>query len=652
MRIPFSTHRIALICALTFISTQAAAQSASVALPQEQVLITASRLGGIRSDLLGSSATVLEPIDLQLRQTTIVSDILRDVPGVAVSRAGPLGQFTQVRMRGAEANHTLVLIDGIKASDPFFGEFEFETLIADDVAKIEVLRGEQSALYGSDAIGGVIHYITATGAEAPGLRGRIEGGSFGSVNGSLRGAGVVGALDYAISGAYSRSDGVPDNPAGVRNLGVENGALAGKFAYALGDNFRLKAVARYSATNADVNEQDFNFPPGPNYGSEQDGNGSYKNRALYGLLSGEFELLDGRWKNAVTVQGVDAKRDGYGNGGSPHDLRTSGDKGERQKASYVTSFGFGSPDVVHTLTGAVDWEREYYQNTDPFGFADTSKRHSDTLGLVGSYDVVIQDRLALGASARFDKNYRFKDDFTYRVQASYRFDNGFRPHAAAGTGTKAPLIYQLYGFTPGPAGFSGNPNLKPEKSEGWEAGFDQSFFGGMAVAGLTYFRSTLKDEIFVAFLPPTFAASPQNATTGSKREGVEASLSARLGTQWRADLAYTHIDSVQNGAQEVRRAPNIASLNVSWRASDDKFGVNATVRYNGEQKDFQFTPVGSNRVNLSSYTLVNLGADYRINETWQVYGRVENLLDKKAEEVFSFRGVGRAFYAGIRAQFP
>ena len=212
MRIQLSTHRAALLSVLTFISTQAAAQSASVSLPQEQVLITASRLGGIRSDLLGSSSTILEPIDLQLRQTVIVSDILRDVPGIAVSRTGPVGQFTQVRIRGAEANHTLVLIDGIKASDPFYGEFEFETLIADDVAKIEVLRGEQSALYGSDAIGGVIHYITATGAEAPGMRGRIEAGSFGTVNGSLRAAGVVGALDYAISSAYSRDDGVPDNP--------------------------------------------------------------------------------------------------------------------------------------------------------------------------------------------------------------------------------------------------------------------------------------------------------------------------------------------------------------------------------------------------------------------------------------------------------
>src|SRR5436190_9506678 len=136
------------------------AEATSTSDSTENVIVTASRLGSIRSDLLGASATVLQPIDLENRQVEVVSDVLRDVPGVAVSRSGPAGQFTQIRMRGAESNHTLVLIDGIKASDPFYGEFDFATLLADEGVKLEVLRGEQSALYGSDAIGGVIHYIT------------------------------------------------------------------------------------------------------------------------------------------------------------------------------------------------------------------------------------------------------------------------------------------------------------------------------------------------------------------------------------------------------------------------------------------------------------------------------------------------------------
>jgi vitamin B12 transporter len=619
--------------------------------PPENVIVTASRLGGIRSDLLGSSATVLEPIDLEERQVVIVSDALRDVAGVAVSRAGPVGQFTQVRIRGAEANHTLVLIDGIKASDPFFGEFEFETLIADDVARVEVLRGEQSALYGSDAIGGVIQYFTATGAEAPGFRARAEGGSFGSANANVRYAGVQGGFDYALSAAYSRTDGVPDNVSGMRHLGSENASLAGKFSYAIDEYFRLKAVARYSATDADVNQQDFNFPPGPNYGFEVDGNGSYKNRVFYGLLGAEFEGLEGRWKNSLDVQGVDAQRNGYGNSGFAADARSSGDKGERLRASYVSALDFGSTDFAQKLTGAIDWEREYYRNTDPTGFADTSERHSDNYGFVGDYDVVIDNRLALGAAARFDKNYRFEDAFTYRLQASYRFDFGLRPHAAAGTGIKSPTIYELYGYTPGPGSFIGNPHLKPERSQGWEVGLEQTFLDGMAKADLTFFDSTLKDEIFTIFVPPTFAASPQNATTNSTREGVEASLSAILGKEWRLNLAYTYLNAVQNGQEEVRRAPNIASLNLAWRSAEARYGANLTVRYNGEQTDNNFTLSGPPRVKLPAYTLINLDADYRINETFQLYGRVENLLDTKYQEVFTIRGVGRAVYAGIRAGF-
>jgi len=242
--------------------------------------------------------------------------------------------------------------------------------------------------------------------------------------------------------------------------------------------------------------------------------------------------------------------------------------------------------------------------------------------------------------------------FTYRLQASYRFDGGLRLHAAGGTGIKAPTIYELYSYFPGPGGFISNPDLKPEKSEGWEAGVEQTFLDGMAVASATYFYSILKDEIYTVFLPPNFDASPLNATTDSTREGVEAALSFRLSQQWRADAAYTYMHSTENGMQEVRRPESVASFNVAWRSMNDQFGAALTVRYNGEMQDFQFTPVGSTRVTMPSFTLVNIGADYKINDMWQVYGRVENLFDTEYEEVFSFRSPGRALYGGIRARFP
>jgi len=639
---------VGLVCAgLTAAAAPAVAQIGED--PPERVVVTASLLGAVRSDLLGSSATILNPIELENRQTRIVSDILRDVPGVAVNRMGPVGQFTQVRLRGAEGNHTLALIDGMKVSDPFAGEFDFGTLLADEVARVEVLRGEQSALYGSDAIGGVIHYITLTGAEAPGIRARAEGGSFGTANTALRVAGVTGGLDYSFNGAFNHTDGTIDNVGGERKLRSETLAASGKLIYSFAPNFRVKAQGRYTVLRSDSNEQDFNYPPGPTYGLEIDGNGHFKSTSWYGLTGLEFEGAGGHWRNSLTVQFADLERNAFGGPFTPADVRSSGNKGGRTKATFVTSFDFGTMEVAHKLTGAVAWEEETYQNTDPTGFADTTERRGVTYGFVGQYDLTLNNRFALSAAGRFDDNSNFDDDFTYRVQASYLFDGGFRLHAATGTGVKAPGVYELFGYMPPPGGFISNPDLKPEKSQGWEAGLEVTFLDGMAIGDVTYFNSTLEDEIVIEYIGQFFDAHPYNAAVNSPRDGVETSLSVRIAQQWRIDASYTYLHSEENGLPKVRRPENIASLNIAWRSMSDMFGANLTVRYNGEQKDFQFTPLGSDRITLDSYTLVNFGADCKINERWQVYGRVENIFDTDYQEVFSFLSPGRGVYAGLRA---
>ncbi|MCY1167835.1 Vitamin B12 transporter BtuB [compost metagenome] len=280
----------------------------------------------LRADQIGGSVTVLDTDALDQRQTRAVSDILRDVPGVAVSRIP--GQ-TQVRLRGAEANHTLVLIDGIEVSDPYAGEFDFGTLIADDVARVEVLRGQQSSIYGSDAIGGVIHYITLTGREAPGVSARVEGGSFGTVNAAARIAGVSGTFDYALSGTLNTTDGTPNARGGTRNLGNDSGAVSFKSTWSPASNARLTAVARYARTQADFNDSDSN-PASKTFGYTIDTPGAhFINEAVYGLLRGELDLLDGKWTQALTGQIADTTRNGYG-----ATARTYGDTGQRLKGSY------------------------------------------------------------------------------------------------------------------------------------------------------------------------------------------------------------------------------------------------------------------------------------------------------------------------------
>jgi vitamin B12 transporter len=626
----------ALVAALA--ATPAFAQS-------NEIIVTATRAGGLSRDVLGISSTVIGPDDLETRQTRAISDVLRDVPGASVSRAGGTGQLTQLRLRGAEANHTMVLIDGIEASDPFQGEFAFESLIADDVARLEVLRGPQSALYGAQAIGGVVSYTTLSGAEAPGVRGRIEYGSFDSWNGAARAAGVAGDLDYALSATAGTTSGTPTARGGARDLGADNQAAAAKGAYAFNDHLRLKAAARYSRVKADVSSQDFNFPPGPTYGFVVDGDGSFKTENLYGLVRLEGEALEGRWSNAVTLQGVSADRDNYEFGS-----RQAGDEGRRYKASYESTLTFDGDGLRHTLTGAVDFKHETYQNTGPFlSAAQALKREADNTGAVLDYELVAHDKLGLGLAVRRDWNELFDDSTTYRAQASYLFDTGTRLHAAGGSGVTNPGYYELFGFNP--ASFQGNPHLKPEKSEGWEAGAEQRFLDGKAWIDVTYFDATLTDEIATKFVGPSFTASPVNLATKSPRRGVELSGQAALGAQWRVAAAYTYLDAEQDGLEEVRRPPHIASFNVSWRSVGGRFGAALTVRYNGQTQDSNFTLTGPPRVTLPSFTLVNLGADYRLTENLSVYGRIENLTDEHYEEVYTYASPGRAAVLGLKAGF-
>jgi vitamin B12 transporter len=646
--------KLAFVSLIALASTPAFAQSnpdvPTTDAKGETIVVTASRSGeGVPIDQLGASVTVLSADTLDNRQTRIVSDILRDVPGIAVSRTGAVGGMTQIRVRGTESNHVLVLIDGIKASDPYYGEFDFATLIADPEAKVEVLRGQQSSLYGSDAIGGVIQYITLTGAEAPGFTARAEGGSFGTYTGGARAAGVSGDLDYALSGAYAHTDGTPTARLGTRDVGSTNGAGSGKLIWTPAPNFKLTGVARYSYTKADSDNSETD-PASPLFGYTVDSPGVfYRNKAFYGLIRAEFTGLDGRWTNALSGQIADTRRRGFTDAGLDY-----GDNGRRLKGSFESSLRFGTDTVVHRVTAAVDVEREEFQNKapgtgSPFDAFD-GKRHTDNIGVVGQYELLVNDAFSLGGSIRHDENDRFSDPTTWRVQGSYSFATGTRVRAAYGTGVKNPGYFELYGYSDGT--YIGNPNLKPEKSEGWEAGIEQKI-GKAATLGVTYFHSRLKDEIYTAYPAPTYIATPANRDTRSRQQGIEAFVSARPIPQIQLDASYTYLKASDNGVAEVRRPKNIASFNATVFSPDERLSGTLTLRYNGRQSDVAYTdpsyiPVS---VDLKEYVLVNLNAEFKITPHVAIYGRIENLIDEKYEEVFSFAAQGRAAYGGVRVSF-
>ncbi len=662
---------LALTTATPALAQSNLAQASGQAAAADDIVVTATRSGdAIPTDLVGSSVTVLSNDDLQARQTRILSDALRDVPGVAVSRYGAVGGLTQIRIRGAESNQTLVFIDGIKADDPYDGEYDFGTLINDEASRVEVLRGQQSALYGSDAIGGVVSYTTLSGRELPGISLRAEGGSMGTYDGGARIAGARGDVDYAISSSYYHTDGYAIAPGGDRDIASNSLGASGKFNWTPAPNLKLTAVGRYSYTKADGDDQNIadTSPVVQGYPviTTVDTPGNYYvNRGYYGLLGAQWDLFDDAWTLAANATIADTTRDGYDFG----DL-TSGDHGRRYRGSFDSTVRFGSDRVRNRFTMAVDAERQDFANTTPGGFADNGTHRIDTLGIVSQYDLTVDDRLAIGASARIDANSRFRDDATYRATASYLLPSGTRIHAAYGTGVKDPSATDLFAYVSGE--YIGNPDLRPERSRGWEAGVEQTLAGERVKIGATYFDNRFVDRIETNYVEvgDQFLATTVNDAGKTRQRGVETYAAARVGDV-RFDLSYTYLHAPQtvealagpapaDGSfqlsvplriQAVRRARNIASANVTWAPTRLPITTTLTVRYDGRQNDYAFNQDFSTLVvGLKAYTLVNLGATYDITRRIQIFARVENLLDRKYQEVFTYATAGRAGYGGVRVK--
>ena len=606
---------------------------------EDGILVNASRTRvAIYSENYTGSATIIEARMLEQRQARDIADVLRDVPGVAV--AGVAGQ-TQIRLRGSEANHVLVLVDGIEVSDPFAGEFDIGTLQAEVGARVEVLRGAQSAIYGSDAIGGVVAYEGASGRSAPGFAARVEGGSQGTVNGALRYGAAGNSWDAALSAVVVGTDGQPNSRGGTRDIGRDSYTLSGKGSMDVAGAFQLRAVARFIRTEGQFNDQDFDSTS-PTFGLVIDSPGTrFTNEAIYALVGARAETREGHWTHDLSAQIADITRDTFGPFG-----RSNSSEGDRIKASYVSAFRMADE---HNLTVAADYEVEGFRNATPGGFAFNGRREIEQLGFVGEYRYS-GEAFDLSAAIRHDINDRFRDATTLRVGAGYRLTDTTRLRAAAGSAVKNPGFFELFGFVDGR--FIGNDALRPEKSTGWEAGVDQDL-GTSARLSVTYFDSGLEGEIFTTFPPPNFIATPANRTTVSDQRGVEVALSARFAEQWSLDAAYSYLDAEEDGVEEVRRPKHIASAALTWTAPDDAASATLVVRHNGATPDAAFTdpsfvPV---LVTLDDYTLVNFNARVTISEAISGFARVENLLGEGYEQVFSFVSPGRSATIGIEARF-
>lgn len=608
---------------------------------------------GIPADKLGTSVSVVTGAELKARQVRTAADALRSLPGVSVSQQGGAQNQTVVRLRGAESNHTLVLIDGVEVNSPGTdGFFDFSNLLVDDIAQIEVLRGPQSGLYSSGALGGVINIITNRGKGPLTFRARAEGGSFDTRDGMI---GLSGGTDRAhasitLSGRRTNGfdisdDGTEDDGGEFRNLSFTGGVL-------VFDHLKIDASLRSSRREGDRDGTN-GVRDGFSVASEEAS--TFASDLWLGRLEATLDTFDGDWIHKVFING------------SEQDIRDL-DRGifsppaglaSRQVAS-VTKYGYLSTyklesdaaPVRHFITGLVEHTREDFEQ--PLLTNEAFERTRDSIAgeIRGEYF----NTLTLTGNVRHDNNEGFEDATTWRAAGSLQPGGSpFRLHASVGTGIKYPSFSEQFGvFT----GFVANPNLTPETSLGWDAGVEVTFLGGKGVIDVTYFNTNLENEIDFNFVPPAgacggvaFCFIPFNRTGESQRDGIEVSGRIIIVDGLSVGAAYTYLDArEEDGAEEVRRAPHSGRADLNYAFASGKGNFNLAAVYNGRMLDLAFSPITftSQRLALDEYWLVTAAASYEVAPGVELFGRVENLLDQDYEEVFGYNSAGVAAYAGVR----
>jgi len=595
-----------------------------------QIVITASRAPESESRT-PASVTIIDQARIERLDEPAISALLRLTPSAAVATSGPAGSLTEVRIRGAEANHTLLFVDGIKIDDPASGDTpRFEILNADLASRIEVVRGPQSALWGSEAIGGV---IAVNGIDdVPGGRASAEAGSFGLVRASASGAVTTGQAGIAGAVGFQRATGInsvagPGDRDGYRNL---SGRLRGTWRPAPNVEFGASALALSGRTRFDG----FDLFTG----AHTDTLDSSRNRLDAGRLWASVGSDSSPWRGQVSGALL-----GSSNKNDLDAVQQNRTRGTRRIVSAQLERKLVTGALAHRLIVAGETERETFHARDTafggFTNQDRSRRHESLIAEWRADAGGIHGDVAV----RRDRFNRFRDSTSLRAALLGELGGGFSLAGAYAEGIAQPTFFDLYGFFPGL--YVGNPDLKPESSRGFELSL--RYRRGPVEASLTGYRQRLHDEI----VNNASFTSALNADSTSRRSGIEATVGWRVrdGLRLSANYAYlkaTQLDAI-SGTQrtEVRRPKHSGAVAVDGVSGPVTYG--ASLAYVGRHIDNHDT-FPFDRVALGSYWLADARVAYAVRPGIELFARGSNLLDQHYQDAFSYRTEGRGLFAGIR----
>ena len=602
----------------------------------EPVIVTATSIETPISRV-GSSVTVITREQLEQLGSNSVIEALRQVPGLNIVQTGSRGSTTSVFTRGGQSDFTLVMIDGVKLTDQA-GATNLAHITIDNVERIEVVRGPQSALYGADALSGVINIITRKGDGEPTVAVSLQGGNLDNNLETISVSGSSEAFNYSISASHFGTANID----GITNDRYNNYVLSSRTGFTIEDTVDLSFIFRYQSSETGN--------PGPTQFLPEDPDDENENHEWTFTIIYDQQLTEW-WDHSFQASYFDENFVNTDPASQDptffNDFITDYDSQfNRINVKYQHNFRIFED---HIITVGTDWEQEEANiiSSSDFGFGpmtDVIDEQRRNLGFYAQAMLTFYDRFDVVLGVRHDDNSEYGSETSPRVSANYLLEStGTRIKGSYGEGIKNPSFLDL--FFPG----FGNPDLKPEKNEAWDVGVEQYLLDGDVVVGVTYFRSDF-EELIGGFPITNFATA--------KSEGFEVELTAQLPYNLALRGAYTFTETEDDAGSDLIRIPkHLVSLNLNYVR--DKWMVNLDATYASERSDrtFAFIDADGDWVNditdddADSYVKLDLAAEYRLNDNISIIGSIENLLDDELEEVLGFENPGINFLAGVRGVF-
>lgn len=618
-------------------ASPARADGDAATLPVElpPVVVGATRLPTPESEL-GTSVTVITSDEIAAKQERTLPDALLDVPGLNVVQTGGPGGLTSVFIRGTNANQTKVFLDGIDVSDPSVpnGAFDFAHVLTFDLGRIEVLRGPQSGLYGSDAIGGVVNIVTDKGEGPMKASVNLEGGSFGTFNQTAKISGSEDWLSYFFGFGHFSSEDTPVTPPNlvppgraIKPNAYDNRTLSLRLGATVSEQIDLGLTGNYIQSTLYSTSDDF---LGPESMLSRNGNNEFFTRGF-----AHMTLFDGRFDQTLGLAYTDYDRSYTDPNIIP--VIPSLYEGQRVKLDYQGNL---RPVEGEILTLGAEREEDRLENSNPL-----TASIGDTAGFA-QLQSSIGGRLFNAASIRYDANDQFGSALTYRIAPAFLIpETGTKLKGSIGTGFKAPTLDELYDNYPA-YGFFANPNLRPERSIGFDGGIEQTLLPGRIVIGATYFANKITNLIDINATATSYINIGQASMFGLESF---VSLVPWDGFSIRADYTYTIAKNEMIQLALLRRPRDKFSVTATLQATPTVL-LSATFIYTGSWLDTNRAGTATNLI-APGYTLLNLAATYDFGQGISGFARINNALNVHYQNPLGFEQPALGAYGGIKATF-